>query len=339
MKIQTRFTEMMGCDMPIIVAPMFLVSDVGMTVAGSEAGGVGAFPALNARPVEKLREWLQAVKKQTDKPYAVNLIVNRTNIYFPKQMEICLEEKVPMIIASLGDPSELIKKADEVGTKVFCDVIRKEHAQKAVNAGAHGLIAVCGGAGGHGGAISSMVWVPFLKKHFDVPILAAGNITDGRGLAAMLALGADGASIGTRFIASKECPVVQNYKDAIVESEPHDIVTTYKLDGVPANVINTKYVQKKGTQLNVFEKLLFKSRKLRPMMMAYRTMRSIKPLTEAAKKPTWKELWGAGQGVGLIDEVDSIEGIMEKFAAEYAETIANMPNVGAAETEDVLSAA
>ncbi|MFQ5627830.1 MAG: NAD(P)H-dependent flavin oxidoreductase [bacterium] len=327
MKIETPFTKTIGIDLPIVVAPMFLVSNVEMVVKGSEAGALGTFPALNVRPVEKLREWLQEIKKRTPKPYAVNLIVNRTNIYFKKQMEICLEENVPMIIASLGDPSELIEKAHEVGTKVFCDVIHRKHAQKAADAGADGLIAVSGGAGGHAGNISSLVWIPYLRKHFDLPILAAGNIATGEGMAAALALGASGVYLGTRFLASTECPVSGKYKQAIVNAQPQDIVTTYKLDGVAANVINTPYVQKKGTQINWLERQLFRSRKLRPVLFAFRTMRSVGVLAEAIKKPTWKELWGAGQVVGIIDDVAPIKDIIENIVREYEEAVKMMPNV------------
>lgn len=327
MKIETPFTKLIGIELPIVVAPMFLVSNVEMVVAGSEAGGLGTFPALNVRPVEKLRDWLHEIKKRTSKPYAVNLIVNRTNIYFKKQMEICLEERVPMIIASLGDPTELIEKAHQVGSKVFCDVIRREHAQKAVDAGADGLIAVSGGAGGHGGSISSLVWIPYLKKHFDLPILAAGNLATGEGMAAALALGASGIYLGTRFIASTECPVAENYKQAIINSNPQDIVTTYKLDGVAANVINTKYVQKKGTQISWLERQLFRSRKLRPVLFAFRTMRSVGVLAEAIKMPTWKELWGAGQVVGLIDDVVPISEIIERIVMEYEASAEALPRV------------
>jgi nitronate monooxygenase len=327
MKIETPFTKMIEIDLPVVVAPMFLVSNVEMVVAGSEAGGLGSFPALNVRPVEKLRDWLQEIKRRTAKPYAVNLIVNRTNIYFKKQMEICLEERVPMIIASLGDPTELIEKAHEVGTKVFCDVIRREHAQKATDAGADGLIAVSGGAGGHAGNISSLVWIPYLKKRFDLPILAAGNLATGEGMAAAFALGASGIYLGTRFLASTECPVSENYKNAIVNSHPQDIVATYKLDGVAANVINTKYVQKKGTQINWLERQLFRSKKLRPLIFVFRTMRSVGVLAEAIKKPTWKELWGAGQVVGLIDDVAPISEIIKRIVNEYDETTKRLPEI------------
>lgn len=325
MRIPTSFTKLIGCDLPVVVAPMFLVSNVDMVVAASETGAVGAFPALNARPVEVFREWIYEIKRRTSKPYAVNLVLVSSNIYYRRQMEICLEEKVPMIIASLGDPSELIRKAHEIGTKVFCDVILLKHAQKALEAGADGLIAVGSGAGGHAGPISPLVWVPYLCRQFHVPILAAGGIVDGRGMASAFAMGAAGVSMGTRFIASKECPVADDYKQAIVKAQPQDIVTTYKLDGVAANVINTRFVQKMGTELNLLERILLRYRKSRSLFIAYRAMRTMSLLQKAAQRPTWKQLWGAGQGVGLIDDVLPIGEILQNMVREYRQVSESLP--------------
>jgi len=323
--LETALTRLIGCRVPIIVAPMFLVSNIEMVVAGSEAGAIGSFPALNARPVETLREWLQEIKRRTSHPFAVNLIVNRTNIYLRQQMEICLEEKVPVIIASLGDPTKLIQLAHEVGSRVFCDVIFEEHAKKAVDAGADALIAVSAGAGGHGGQISPFVWIPYLKRTFGIPIIAAGGIADGAGLAAALALGADGVSIGTRFIASRECPVTADYKQAILNARPEDIVTTYKLDGVPANVIATDYVKKMGTELSWLEKRLQKSKKIRQMLMAVRTFRSMRLLEKAAHRTTWKQLWGAGQVSGLIGDILPVSEIIKNIVKEYESVRLGLP--------------
>ena len=318
--IQTAFTQQLGCRVPVIVAPMFLVSNVEMVVAGSEAGAVGSFPALNARPVEKLRDWLQEIKARTQKPFAVNIVVNRSNPYRQQHIDICLEERVPMIIASLGNPAELIERAHAVGTRVYCDVITPEHAQKAVDAGADGLIAVSAGAGGHAGTISPFVWIPYLRKRFEVPIIAAGGIADGAGMAAALALGAAGVQVGTRFIASTECPVVPEYKQAIVKASPFDVVTTYKLDGIPANVLKTPYVEKTGTRQSWLERLLFRSRKGRSLIITLRTLRSMRLLEKAAQRPTWKELWGAGQVAGLIDDIEPIAVILQRMVRQCAET-------------------
>lgn len=325
MRIPTPFTDMFGCRLPVVVAPMFLVSNVDMVVAAGEAGAMGTFPALNVRPVEKLRDWIAEIKQKTRAPYGVNLIVHHANIYFKRQMEICLEERVPLIIASLGNPAPLIAGAHEVGSKVFCDIIEMKHARKAVDAGADGLIAVGSGAGGHRGEISPVVWVPYLKKHFTVPVLAAGGITDGRGLAAALALGAAGAYMGTRFIASEECKVARDYQNAILRAQPEDIVTTYRMDGVAANIIDTPYVRKVGTRLTVLDRLLSRNRKLRSWLMAYRALRSFSLLKNAVERPTWKQLWGAGQGVGLIEDILPIARILENMVREYRQTLESLP--------------
>ena len=329
--LKTRFTDDLGCDVPIIVAPMFLVSNVDMVVAASETGAIGSFPALNARPVETLRDWLREIKQRTRRPFAVNLIVNKSNIYYRQQLDICMEERVPMIIASLGNPEEVIRRAHEVGCKVYCDVIFEEHAKKAVDCGADGLIAVSSGAGGHGGNISPFVWIPYLKKHYSVPIVAAGGIADGAGLLAALALGADGVSVGTRFIASRECPVVDDYKQAILRARPEDIVTTYKLDGVPASVIRTEYVRKMGTELNWLERKMLKNRRLRQVVFALRTLRSMRLLEKAAHRPTWKQLWGAGQVASLIDDVQPIADILRRMVEEYEQVRNALPAAEAVE--------
>lgn len=282
---------MVGCKLPVVIAPMFLVSNPDMVVAGCESGALGTFPALNIRPVEKLRDWLKEIQSKTQKPYGVNIIVNKSNQHAQKQIEICLEEKVTFFIASLGNPKELIQKAHQIGSKVFCDVINQEQAKKAVDVGADGLIAVCAGAGGHAGNISPFVLIPMLRNMFSLPILASGCVVHGRSLAACLTLGADGVLMGTRFIASKECPVATEYKEAIVNARPEDIVTTYKLDGIAANVINTPYVKKTGTQLSLWERLLFRYPKLRKWIMAQRAWRSMPVLMQSIQKPTWKQLW------------------------------------------------
>jgi len=316
----------MGCDLPIIMAPMFLVSNIAMVVAGSEHGIIGSFPALNARPVDTLRDWLQEIQNRTNKPYAVNLVVHRSNPYYAQQLKICLEKKVPMIIASLGDPAEVIREAHQIGTKVFCDVVNLEHAQKAVSKGADGLIAVASGAGGHAGNISPFVLIPYLLQYVSVPILAAGGIGNGATLAAALALGSSGVSMGTRFIASQECGVTEDYKNAIVHSGPEDIVTTYKLDGVPANVIHTPYVKKIGTELNWMERWLLHHRQFRAWILRLRAWKSFKMLQQAIEKPTWKQVWGAGQTVGIIQEIAPIPSIIAQIQQEYIAAIQQLPH-------------
>ena len=217
-RIDTAFTRMLGVRYPIICAPMFLVSNIDMMVEVAEAGAIGVFPSLNFRPSNAFREALREVRRRTTHAYGVNLIVHKSNERMNADLQICLEEKVPFIITSLGSPQEVIQKAHAIGTRVFCDVINLKHALKVQSLGADGVIAVGSGAGGHAGAISPLVLIPWLKKHLSIPVVAAGGIASGSQLVATLALGATAVSVGTRFIASMEATVDSSYKSAITSA-------------------------------------------------------------------------------------------------------------------------
>ena len=180
-RIVNAFTEMFGSDYPIVAAPMFLVSYVDLVAAACEAGAVGAFPAVNYRTHEEFAEAVRTIKKRTNRPFAVNLTL-KFNDRLEEDVQTVLAEEVPLLITSLGDPSDLIRRTRGTKTRVFSDVINQRHAAKVVAAGADGLVAVAYGAGGHGGRISPMVLGPWLKKEFKLPVLAAGGLSDGRGL-------------------------------------------------------------------------------------------------------------------------------------------------------------
>lgn len=323
--IENDFTRMMKCRYPIVGAPMFLVSNVDLVVAVSEAGGVGTFPSLNFRPIEKYVEALKAIRSRTQKPYGVNIIVNKSNLRQKDDLKFALENGVDLLLTSLGNPETVIQEAHKNGAKVFCDVTNLTHAQKVQDLGADGVVAVGTGAGGHAGPISPLVLVPYLKEKLKIPVLAAGGIAHGSQVAASLALGASGAYIGTRFIASHEAGVDASYKKAIIDSSPDDIVMTTRISGTPAAVINTDYVKKLGTDLPYLLKLL----KDHPRTKKYATLfihaMGQKQLEEAAGKPSWKTVWSAGQSVGLIHEILSADEIMKKLVREYFETIGQLP--------------
>ncbi|MCH2535690.1 MAG: nitronate monooxygenase, partial [Bdellovibrionales bacterium] len=211
MAIQTEFTKMMGIDYPIIGAPMFLVSNEDMVVEVSEAGGIGSFPALNYRPPEHYHEILKRIKKRTKKPIGVNIIVNKGNKRQDLDLKYALDEGVDLFITSLGNPKEVIKQAHSNGAKVICDVTNLEHALKVQDMGADGVVAVSSGAGGHAGPTSPFVLVPWLKQKLSIPVVAAGGVADGRTMASALCLGASAVHVGTRFIASTEAQVGQDY--------------------------------------------------------------------------------------------------------------------------------
>jgi nitronate monooxygenase len=296
---------------------MFLVSDPDLVTAVSEAGGLGRMPALNWRSTREFQKTVQEVKRRTKHAFAVNLIVNRSNPRVEADLAVCAEEKVPLVITSLGNPKETIRRMHEVGCKVFCDVTTLEYARKVADLGADGIIAVSAGAGGHAGPVSPLVFIPYLAKHVRIPIIAAGGVATGAQLAALELLGASGVQIGTRFIASNESKVDANYKKAILEADPEDIVLTKKISGTPAAVIRTPYIDRQGLELNPIESYLMHHPRTKKYMKMARAYLGSKMLEKAIGAPTWKEVWSAGQGVGLIDDILPAAEIVRRLVDEY----------------------
>ena len=326
-KIETPLTKMLGIRYPIIQAPMFLVSNVDMVVAASEAGAIGTFPALNYRPVEKYIEALKEMKTRTKKPIGLNIIVNKSNTRAKEDLKHALDAGVNLFITSLGSPKEVIAEAHKNGAKVVCDVVNLEHAKKVQDLGADGVIAVGTGAGGHAGPLSPIVLVNWLKHELEIPIIAAGGIANGATMASMMAVGAAGVSIGTRFIACTEAKVEQAYKDAIVNSSPEDIVMTTRVSGTPAAVINTPYVQKMGLDLPWYFKLAKDQKTLKKYIVPLIHYLGSKSLEEAATGPSWKTVWSAGQSVGLVDSILPCEEIIRNIVNEYEQTLRDLPKV------------
>ena len=230
--MQTKLTSLLNIDFPMIMAPMFLVSNEAMLVAGMNNGIAAAFPTLNYRNEGELTKLLGSLNAAKDKlsvkgTYGVNLIVQKTNPLYEKHLKICVEHKVPFYITSLGSPKQVIEEAHKYGAKVFCDVTNIEHAKKCNELGCDGFIAVGQGAGGHAGPNTLQILVPSLHAHFpDKIVIAAGGIANGAGILSAFALGAAGVSIGTRFIATTEAGVSNEYKQAIVDPKMNDIVLT-----------------------------------------------------------------------------------------------------------------
>ncbi len=327
--IETDFTKKLKIQIPLIAAPMFLVSNEDIVVEASEAGGIGTFPTLNYRPPEKYVEALKAIRARTQKPIGVNIIVNKSNTRAKGDLKIALDHGVDLFITSLGNPKQVIEDAHKNGAFVICDVVNQEHALKVQDLGADGVIAVGSGAGGHAGPISPLVLIPWLKEKLEIPVIAAGGIANGRQMAACLALGASAVSVGTRFIASHEAQVVKAYKDAIVNSSPEDIVMTTKISGTPAAVIKTEYIEKSGTDLNFILEKLKNIETTKKYIVPLIHYLGSKVLEEAAvgDKPSWKTVWSAGQSVGLIHDVKTVKEIMSDFVREYQETVKNLPKV------------
>ncbi|MGQ2842897.1 NAD(P)H-dependent flavin oxidoreductase, partial [Leptospira interrogans] len=246
MKLNTRITKMLGIDLPIIGAPMFLVSYPDLVVAVSEAGGIGCFPSLNYRSPEQLKDGLQEIRSKTKKPIGVNLILHKShNPNWSKQLQVVLDAKVELLITSLGSPRTVVNEAKSVGAKVFCDVTTLKHANIVAKAGADALIAVAQGAGGHAGNISPFSLYPYLKKETGLPIVAAGAISSGAQMLAAFSLDADAVYVGTRLIATPEAQASEEYKKMLIDSGPEEIVYTEKISGIPANWLK-KSVEKAG---------------------------------------------------------------------------------------------
>ena len=273
---ETKLAKMLGIEFPIIVAPMFLVSNVDMIKAAVKAGVTGAIPALNYRTIEELRLAIREIKATVDGPFGINLIVNKSNFLYKDQLAACCEEKVDFIITSLGSPEETIKMAHANGVKVFCDVVDAKYALKVEALGADAIIAVNKEAGGHAGNQSYANLIPELKAACKIPIISAGGVGNGKEARMMMEKGADGLSMGSIFIASNEAGVSQEYKQACVDYGKDDIVMTTKLSGTPCTVINTPYVQKTGTKQNWFERFLNKNKRIKKWVKALTFMRGMK---------------------------------------------------------------
>jgi nitronate monooxygenase len=254
--------------------------------------------------------------------YGINLIVQKTNPLYSKHLKECVEAKVPFYITSLGSPKEVIAAAHSYGAKVLCDVTNMQHAEKAAQAGCDGFIAVCAGAGGHAGPYPMHILVPALQKAYpDKILIAAGGIATGQQMASALILGAHGASIGTRFIASEEASVSEAYKKGIIDYGMEDIVLTERLSGTPCNIINTPTAKKMGYKQHWFEKLLSNNQRTRKYFKMLVQIRGMKKLEQAVKPNNYLQLWTAGQSVEMVHEVSSIKDIVADITTDLKGTL------------------
>ncbi|WP_236208194.1 NAD(P)H-dependent flavin oxidoreductase [Pseudomonas tohonis] len=292
--------------MPVVAAPMFLVSGPELVLACSNAGIVGSFPALNQRDSAGFRAWLDEIEAglQADAaPFAVNLIVHHSNPRLQADLAICVEKKVPIVITSLGAVKEVVDAVHSYGGLVFHDVTTRRHAEKAAEAGVDGLIAVAAGAGGHAGTWSPFALVAEIRQFFDKTLLLAGCLNHGHEILAAQMLGADLAYLGTRFIATRQSNADSPYKQMILDARAADIVHTPAVSGVPASFMRQSleaagYDLKRLTDkadINYGEKL--------------------KPISDEAK--AWKTVWSAGQGVGDIDDLPTVAELITRLDHEY----------------------
>lgn len=319
--MKTKLTQLLNIDFPMIMAPMFLVSNEAMVIAAMKSGIAGTFPSLNYRNPGEIEQVLDALNAEKTKSpngtYGVNLIVQKTNPLYEKHLKVCVEKKVPFYITSLGSPKEVIQQAHTYGAKVFCDVTNIEHAKKCYDLGCDGFIAVGQGAGGHAGPNSLQILIPALQQAFpDTPVIAAGGIGNGAGILSMLTLGAAGVSVGTRFIASSEAAVSDAYKNAIVDSKMEDIVLTEKISGTPCTIINTPYAKKIGYRQNWLERALSNNSRTKKYFKMWVQLTGMKNLEKSIKPGNYQTLWCAGQSVQLINDIISCKEIIDRMKKE-----------------------
>ncbi|MCB4808996.1 nitronate monooxygenase [Tamlana sp. 62-3] len=313
--MSTKLTSLLKINHPIIMAPMFLVSNVKMVKEAMDCGIAGCIPALNYRTIDELKAALRELKAAKPKggAFGFNLIVNKSNIKYRDQLNAICEIGCDFIITSLGNPKETIEKAHEVGIKVLCDVTDLKFAQKVEALGADAIIAVNNEAGGHRGNISPGELIKQLKNNCSIPIISAGGVGVKEDLDIMLAYGADGVSVGSPFIASVEAGVTDEYKQACVDYGADDIVMTERISGTPCTVINTPYVKKIGTKATWIENLLNKNRKLKKWVKMIRFSIGMKATENAATKATYKTVWVAGPSIEHTTEILPVSEIVKKL--------------------------
>lgn len=307
--------DLLGITHPIIMAPMFLVSNVAMLKAGMENGIAACVPALNYRTIEELKAAITELKaaKVPGGSFGINLIVNKSNMKYPAQLEAACELGVDFIITSLGSPKMVIEQAKPKGIKVFCDVTDLGYSKKVEAMGCDALVAVNNQAGGHRGNIDPEALIRELDEHCAIPVISAGGVSNKKDLDKMMSYGAIGASIGSPFIASVEAPVSQEYKQACVDFGAKDIVMTQKISGTPCTVINTPYVQKIGTKQTWLESILNKNKKLKKWVKAIRFAKGMRDTTKAAQGATYKTVWVAGPTIEETTAIEPVATIIQKF--------------------------
>ena len=300
-------------SIPVIGAPLFLVSGPDLVIAQCKAGVIGSFPALNARPQHVLEEWIIRIKTELAEyqkqnpdakvaPFAVNQICHGSNDRLMQDMETCVKQEVPIIITSLRPPAEVVEAAHSYGGLVYHDVISVRHAKKAAEQGVDGLILVCAGAGGHAGALSPFALLREVKKWYDGTVILSGSIGDGHAVASAIALGADFAYLGTRFIATEEANADQEYKRMLEASAAEDIIYSSLFTGVHGNYLKPS----------------IKNAGLDPDNLPDADKSSMNFGSGGnTDSKAWKDIWGSGQGIGAIKDSPSVAELVGRIKSEY----------------------
>ena len=304
---------------PVIGAPLFLISGTDLVVAQCTSGVIGTFPSLNARPQEELPKWIEEIQsrlaayKQAHpgeivSPFGVNLIVHPSNPRWEGDLEICALHQVPLFITSLHAPNKVVERVKPYGGIVLHDVTNAKHARKAIDAGVDGLILVAAGAGGHAGTLNPIALINEIRSFYDGPLILSGCISKGKDVLGALALGCDFAYLGTRFIPTKESMAVEKYQQMILESHATDIIYSPFFTGVPGNYLTPSIL---NAGLDLAE------------VMAAKSGGDVR-LSKETKPKAWKEIWGAGQGVGAIDEIVPVRTLVDQLITEFNEARAKL---------------
>lgn len=293
--------------LPIIIAPMFLISTPEMVIEAGKAGVIGSFPLLNARPAEKCAEWLEQVHEELpNHQWAVNFICHRkANRRYDEDLQLIKKYKPPIVITSLGHPGEVVEIVHGYGGLVYSDVATAYHAQKAAQTGVDGLILVCSGAGGHGGMLNPFAFISAVKEFYNGTIILSGSISTGSDVAAAKIIGADYAYIGTRFLAADESNASEDYKKMVIDSTINDIIYTDSFSGVHANFLIPSLL-KEGID----------PKELKP--------REDIDLSYIDDVKAWRDIWSAGQGVTTIKKRESTKEIIETLKVEYEQSVMKM---------------
>lgn len=313
MQTQTRIQKLVAhTRIPVIGAPLFLVSGTDLVVAQCTSGVIGTFPSLNARPQEELPKWIEEIKARLSayqqshpdeivSPFGVNLIVHPSNPRWESDLEICVQHKVPLFITSLHAPNKVVERAKSYGGIVLHDVTNAKHARKAIEAGVDGLILVASGAGGHAGTMNPIALINEIRSFYDGPLILSGCISKGKDVLGALALGCDFAYLGTRFIPTTESMAVDKYQNMILESDATDIIYSPYFTGVPGNYLKPSIV---AAGIDPAE------------VMAAKVGGDVR-LSKETKPKTWKDIWGAGQGVGAIDAIVPVRTLVDQLISEF----------------------
>ena len=303
-------------SIPVVGAPLFIISNPDLVIAQCKAGVVGSFPALNARPAEMLDTWLTRIREELDAhdqanpdkpsaPFAVNQIVHKSNDRLMHDVEMCVKHKVPVVITSLGAREEVFDAIHSYGGICLHDVINNRFAKKAIEKGADGLICVAAGAGGHAGTLSPMPFIQEVREWFDGPVFLSGAIATGNGVLAAQAMGADGAYIGSAFIATEEANADPAYKQALVDYAASDIVYTNLFTGVLGNYLKPSIKAAGMDPDNLPES--------DPSKMSFGSGGS-------SKSKAWTDIWGCGQGINAVKAITPAEDLVGRLRKEYQQT-------------------